>query len=425
MKAQIFGIPKKLFFVGIGGAGMAPLALLAKNAGCQVAGSDCASTPKTAFLQKKGITVNIGHSATNIASDTELLIFSSAVPADNPEREKAFKLGIPQLRRGEFLARIAADYKLVATISGSHGKSSITALLVHILISAGAAPGYLIGAEPNNGDAFSSGNGKNIFITEVDESDGTHTAIISDIGIVPNIEEDHAWSIGGAEQLMHNFATFGQNSRRLIYCAGENTDKLFTNHPNAMRLSKLPETYLGFYGFQAKNAALAVIAAEEFGISREVAESAARSFPGINRRMKLRHSSDNLIIVEDYAHHPSEIAAAITLLRNKYPGVHIRVLLQPHRYARLEYFFEGFKKELAKADSVLILPVFAAWCESGKVDAATLCSALDKAKYLNGTWQEVAHDALIPPAGDKPLLLAVLGAGDINEVFNYLPGNLS
>ena len=136
--------------------------------------------------------------------------------------------------------------------------------------------------------------------------------------------------------------------------------------------------------------------------------------------MNVRRSSEKLVVVEDYAHHPSEIAAAIRMLRFRYPEHHLRVLVQPHRYARLEYFFDGFVRELGKADSAMILPVFAAWSESGKVDSRDLADAIGGAVFLDGDWPEVARVAALPPPDGRPMVLAVLGAGDIERVFDCL-----
>lgn len=410
---------KRLHFVGIGGAGMAPLALLALENGFLVSGSDLVDGSKTAELRKHGITVRKGHAAENVAADVEMLVYSSAVPEDNPERAAASARGIPQIRRGEFLALLAGRYRRVAAVSGAHGKSSTTALLAHILDRVGAAPGFLIGAEMNGAGSFSPGRARELFITEVDESDGTHTFIHPALGLVPNIEEDHAWSVGGAAALLKNYETFGNNCRRLIYCAGPYPDRLFVRHPDALRLEHIPDDYLGFRGFQAANAFLAVAGAIELGVPREAAEQAARSFPGIGRRMNVRRASRELVIVEDYAHHPSEIAAALKLLRLKYPSHHLRVLIQPHRYARLEYFFDDFVRELTRADSVLVLPVFSAWSETGKLDSCDLAAAIPGAAYLSGSWEHIASASVVPVPG-RPLLLAVLGAGDIERVFEYL-----
>ena len=414
-------MPVKLHFIGIGGAGMAPLALLAQHLGHEVSGSDREANTKTDELLHHGICVKIGHAADNLPPKTELVVYSSAVAEDNPERAEAFRRGIPQVRRGEFLAELARSYRRVVAISGAHGKSSTTALLAHILTVAGKHPAFLIGAEMTGCGSFSPGSGRDIFVTEVDESDGTHTFIRAELGLVPNIEEDHAWSVGGAAALMDNFATFGRHCNHLIYYPGEHPDRLFASHPSAERLESPPMEYAGFFGFQAANARLAVAAAEYLGVPRDRAEAAASSFPGIGRRMTVRHDSPELTVIEDYAHHPSEIAASIGLLRRRYPEHHLRVLIQPHRYARLEYFFDGFKRELAKADSVLVTPVFAAWSESGKVDGAALAAALPNAQYVSSDWEKTARVSVAPPCPDRPLLLAVLGAGDIEQVFKHLP----
>ena len=410
-----------LYFVGIGGAGMAPLALLAQHLGYHVSGSDRNSDAKIAELTARGIHVAIGHREDNLPHNTELVIYSSAIPMDNPERLAARRLRIPEKRRGEFLADLARHYRRVVAVSGAHGKSSTTALLAHILTVAGKSPAFLIGAEMNGCGSFSPGSGRDILVTEVDESDGTHTFIRAEAGLVPNIEEDHAWSVGGAENLFDNFRTVAAHCNHLIYYPGEHPDRIFAEHPSAERLEAPPDEYAGFFGFQAANARLAVAAAEYLGVPRDRAEAAARSFPGIGRRMVVHHDSPELTVVEDYAHHPSEIAAAIRLLRRKYPEHHLRVLIQPHRYARLEYFFDGFKTELAKADSVLVTPVFAAWSEPGKVDGAALAAALPNAEYVASDWKETARIAVAPPCPARPLLLAVLGAGDIDRVFKYLP----
>ena len=410
-----------LYFVGIGGAGMAPLAMLAHHLGCEVSGSD-QNADKIAELTGCGIHVDLGHKADNLPQNTELVVYSSAVAEDNPERAEAFRRRIPQVRRGEFLADLAQFYRRVVAVSGAHGKSSTTALLAHILTVTGKHPAFLIGAEMNGCGSFSPGSGRDILVTEVDESDGTHTFIRAELGLVPNIEEDHAWSVGGAEKLFDNFRTFADHCNHLIYYPGEHPDRIFAKHPSAERLEAPPSEYAGFFGFQAANARLAVAAAEYLGVPRDRAKAAARTFPGIGRRMVVRYDSPELTVVEDYAHHPSEIAAAIRLLRYKYPKHHLRVLIQPHRYARLEYFFDGFKQELTKTDSVLVTPVFAAWSESGKVDGAALAAALPNARYIASDWREIARNAVLPPCPAKPLLLAVLGAGDINLVFDFLPG---
>jgi len=414
---------ERCHFIGIGGAGMAPLAGLLLERGVRITGSDLEENAKIAGLRSAGAVIRVGHAAENLPRDTELVVYSSAVTPENPEFALAQKLGIPCLRRGEMLAKFAAQYKRVAAVSGSHGKSSITAILAHILERTGHHPGYMIGAAVNGGgSSASNGEGNDLFITEVDESDGTHTFIRSFLGIVPNMDSDHAWSVGGVEQLHRNFGTFAAQAEHLLYYADPVSDRIFADHPDAERLNLPPVgfTLAGFHGFQARNVQLAVRAAELLGVPEAEALAAAKTFPGIGRRMHVCFDSAELVVMEDYAHHPKEVEAAISFLREQYPGRHVRIVFQPHRYARLEQYFGEFVRVLKAADSVLVAPVFAAWTETGKVDSRALADKLG-AQTVSLPWSSAAKVALKGlPAG--PAVIAVLGAGDVNRILDDLPG---
>ena len=408
----------KLHFVGIGGAGMAPLAALCQLSGRRVTGSDCVMNSKMAHLKSLGIRLFSQHSCNAMPDDTGCLIYSSAVPPENPERAKAFALGIPQLCRGAALAEFCCDYKRVIAVSGAHGKSSITALISHILKENGFSPGYMIGADFNGAENYASGTG-DIFVTEADESDGTHKLLSPWCGVIPNYDPDHAWSVGGEEQLKKNFCEFADRSENLLYYGFRDVEEFCSGRSG--RLEPVPDefSYAGFYGYEAANAFIAVKCCILAGCLECDAEKAAASFPGIARRMSVRFSKEQVTVIEDYAHHPTEVRNSINLLRHRYKNHHLRIIFQPHRYARLEKFFSGFSAELRRADSLYIAPVFAAWSEHGKVDSAMLardCGGI----VVSSEWQKVAADLLIPPTDGKPLLVAVLGAGDINAIFPYL-----
>ena len=414
---------ERVHMIGIGGAGMAPLAGILLARGSRVSGSDREANPKTTALSRSGAMIGIGHAAELLPSDTTLVVYSSAIPADNPERRRAAGLGIPEMRRGAFLAELLKSYRRPVAISGSHGKSSVTALLVHILLECGFSPGYLIGAAVNGGPSSAAGDG-DLFISEVDESDGTHTLVTPALGVVPNVDDDHSWSVGGEEALRRNFSCFAARSARLLYYTSPMTDSLFSSHLNARRLEKESTPFGPFSGFQAWNARLAVEAAVELGVPRTAAEAAATTFRGIARRMTLRHASRRLMIVEDYAHHPEEVACSIATLRADHPGYRLRLVFQPHRYARLAKYLPRLAEELRKADSVVVTPVFAAWSETGPVDGAALASAIGpKACYCAGDWTTVAATALSDPEPEdpRPLLIGVIGAGDIEQIFTHLP----
>ncbi len=415
-------LPQKLHFIGIGGAGMAPLAAIALDCGCRVTGSDREASEKTAALARRGATVFSEQRAENVPADAEYSIYSSAVAFDHPERAAARALGIPELRRGEFLGVIARSFRRVAAVSGSHGKTSITSILSWILHETGCDPGWLIGGSVPGLPPGRRGNG-DIFVTEADESDGTHTALFPAIGIVPNADDDHAWSVGGEEALKRNFQTFAKQSKQLIYYRDRLPGDWFEGHPDALRLTAAfaaDPQFDGFAGFQRTNTALAVEAAVRLGVDRKAALKAAAVFPGVERRMTVRHEGENVTVIEDYAHHPRELEQSLALLKERYPGYHLRVVFQPHRYARLAKYIDELAELLRGADSVLVTPVFAAWCEAGGVDSRELVKRVgDKAEYVEGTWEEIARKARAYD-GPRKLLIAVIGAGDIEKVLPHL-----
>ena len=403
---------------------MAPLAHLALQRGARVSGSDERPNAKTAELEAEGAGIFAGHAAEHLPDDTETVIYSSAVPPENPERRRAAERKIPQLRRGEYLAEFLRGIPRVAAVSGSHGKSTITAMLCRILSRCGKDPGWMIGAEPAEGTASEAGGG-DFFVTEADESDGTHALLLPWLGIIPNIDDDHAWSLGGADILHRNFRTFAARSRHLLYCAGETTDRLLAGHPRATRL-ELPAggfRFAGFAGFQATDALIAREAAVLCGIPRAEATAALRGFKGVARRMTLHHQDESLTVIEDYAHHPAEVKASLELLRERFPGRELRVLFQPHRYARLERYFTDFSRILRNADRLVIAPTFAAWCETGKTDHRDLAAAIPGATAAGDDWRRTAELLLSPSPGGAPAVIAVIGAGDLDQIFAFLPGN--
>ena len=214
-------------------------------------------------------------------------------------------------------------------------------------------PGFLVGGTvcnwPFNGERGSG----DLFVTEVDESDGTHACTRSFIGVVPNVEDDHAWSVGGVEQLNRNFKSYAQKAEHLIYMAGPTADQLFVDHPDALRLTEemavaefqqfFPESLQHTWGgYQKWNAVLALKVLLKLGIPQSQAVEALSRFPGVERRMTLRCESNSVRVIEDYAHHPTELRAALQALREMNPNRRLFVIFQPHRYARLERYFKEF-----------------------------------------------------------------------------------
>jgi len=422
----IFADLRHIHFIGTGGAGTAPLAEIMLQLGYSVSGSDLCLNPQCKRLQEQGASIFKGHAGKNLPAETQVLVYSSAVAAGNPELLQAKKLNIPCLRRGEFLAELSSLYPRTVAISGSHGKTTITAMLVWILQQCEVPCTYLIGGKVNNFPEAASAD-SDIFITEVDESDGTNALFSPFIGLVSNVEDDHSWSVGGTENLMSIFSRFAEQSENLIYVHCTNSLKLFKDHPNVCSLcyNELEQSKgIKFKGFMRVNAALACSAAQKLGVQPDKAIEAVNTFPGVARRMTVHFESPEITLIEDYAHHPTEVARSLELLRQNYPDHHLRVIFQPHRYARLAKYIDAFAEELAKADSVFIVPVFAAWTESGKCNSQTLAELIGaKAVNLDLNWSEIP--AIILNDRPEKLLVAVLGAGDIEKLIPELKSYLS
>ena len=407
----------KVHFVGIGGAGMAPLAKLLSERGCRVSGSDLVFNAKCRELEACGVKIFTGHDAANLPADCDLVVRSSAANQDNPEVAAALNANIPVVLRGGMLAEFAENYRRVVSVSGTHGKSSISSLLSSILVQCGFEPGFMIGAQVRDFPSCSGGADDDIFVTEADESDGTHTLLKNELGIVPNIEDDHAWSLGGSKQLEKNFRIFAANSRRLIYYASPLCDKLFADHPAAVRLEHQPEEFEKLNGFQAANAYIAYRAAVMLGCDEYSARKAAGNYPQVLRRMTEHFRKDGLCLIEDYAHHPTEVKRAIEWLRNTFPDSHLRIIFQPHRHARLERYFNDFADVLSTADSLFVTPVFAAWSESGKFSGADLSAAAGGCT-LSGAWDKDAEIVTSNLADNT--VIAVFGAGDVEEIIPHI-----
>ena len=188
-------------------------------------------------------------------------------------------------------------------------------------------------------------------------------------------------------------------------------------HPDAVRLPEIPEKFGDLHGFQAANAYIAVQAAVILGCDEKAATLAAMDYPQVSRRMTVHKDLPGLTVIEDYAHHPTEVKEALNLLRINYAGRHLRVLFQPHRFARLEKYFDQFAVELSKADSVYIAPVFAAWSESGRVDSAMLARSVG-GTAVSGSFENWSLEVKKDLPDD--CVIAVLGAGDINKVLPFL-----
>lgn len=425
-------------FVGICGAGCRPLAMLLAEASCRVSGSDLQApgVDAAAGFAAAGIEVRVGHREENLPDDADVLVYSPAADASNPELLAAHRRGVPLLRRGEMLAEVARSFRRVVAVSGSHGKSSISAMLAYLLEKSGLDVSYLIGAELSGGlRPWRCGDG-DVLVVESDESDGTNSRLEKlFLGIVPNLEDDHVWSLpGGVEALKANFIRFAGVSEKLLYRGGTLTGELYRNRSDASDLNARADLAgiarrSGKIGFEAENFATVLAAGEVFGIEAEKAAEILSGFPGVERRMSLRASGlgGGVLLMEDYAHHPTELEHSLAYLKKRFPERYFRVVFQPHRYARLARYYDDFVRILRQyPDEVILTDVFAAWSEKGECDSASLAAAVgEKARYAPEPFPQLAKTLCEASktrfrASGRPELIAVVGAGDVAKFTGHL-----
>ncbi|HPN84450.1 MAG TPA: Mur ligase domain-containing protein [Victivallales bacterium] len=432
-KSKVLPIDTSLHFIGAGGAGMAPMALIMKEKGYKVSGSDLADSGNLRLLADNGVKIFCGnHNLKNLPNDKNaIIVASSAISQENPELSTALERGLKIFRRGEFLAKIAESYDKSVAVGGSHGKTTITAMITYCLKELGFSPGFMIGGKMKGLKHSGAAGDGTIFVTESDESDGTNAMISPYIAVVSNIDDDHAWNFSGEEELFANFAKFAFNSQKLVYGKSEKADKIFLKHNSKTALeisntTRLPQAFSEWAPFQKLNALMAVHAVNLLsGTDLEKALLALINFPGVERRFSLRFKNEKLQIIEDYAHHPTELSSLMDSLDKIRKNRRLHIVFQPHRYARLKKYFDRFICELRRADKVTVLPVFSAWTPGNDIKSENLVSELNKnagnndfANFADQDFKSLSKKLL---ADDKePELLVIVGAGDCDKLVENL-----
>ena len=412
-----------IHFCGIGGVGMSGLAHICHQAGLNVTGSDITRNNSITELQKNNIPIFIPQTE-NIPPKTQLLVYSSAVSPNNPEFQSALAQNIPTMRRGEFLAHIAQTYDYTIAVGGSHGKTTVSSILAHIFTELGENPGYMIGGSPAGTlKKAELGKGK-IFITEADESDTSLTHLHADTAILVNIEDDHSWSAGGFNGLKKAFATFAQQAQETICGDSSLAREILSDIPEVTygdidthhAPTPLPGRFNKFNAWIAKQAALS------YGLKDQDIDTALQNFAGVKRRCSTIQKGDNYLLIEDYAHHPTELREFNAAMNEAYPNHKKIFIFQPHRYERVEKYGEEFA-QILKTQKTYITPPFSAWSERN--DTPELTPLLQhNAILLEGDWQQQSEQILIAEQLETPTLYAVIGAATIEKIIPYLKTKL-
>ena len=425
---------RRLHFVGIGGAGMSGLALVAQALGAQVTGSDRTESPYLARLRTAGIEPSIGHEAGNVPDGAEI-VYSTAVGPDNPERAAGRAREESELHRGALLAQVASLKRCLA-ISGTHGKTTTAAMAVVALRACGMEPAYLIGGELRDTGANAEWGAGEWIVVEADESDRSLLELRPAIAVVTNLELDHHVTYGSRLELERTMRAFLDAAERAV----------IWDRPELLRLRDpvdatfdvpAPELEPGGSRFvwddldvrlavpgahNALNAAAALTAARLAGADPATAAAAVSEFRGVGRRFELRgRTSRGSAMYDDYAHHPTEVRAAIEAARTLAPG-RVVAAFQPHLYSRTAALWREFGSALAAADLPVVLDVYRARERPEDFPGVTghlvAAAAADAAAGRRVAWLPGFDDAerfLRGELRDGDLLLT-LGAGNVDAL---------
>jgi UDP-N-acetylmuramate--alanine ligase len=444
---------RRLHFIGIGGAGMSGLALVCAELGATVTGSDRAGSSYIERLRAAGLDPAIGHDAANLPEGAEVVV-STAIGDDNPELALARERGIEPIHRGALLAELCAEKRLIA-VAGTHGKTTTTSMLVWALRALGAEPAFFVGGEvPGLGpgaEAANAGWGAGEWVVaEADESDASFLELKPEIAVVTNLEMDHHSRWGSVAELRRAFRDFVSAADGVAIPAAGGLAELGEGRrviefdETAPGPADLPLAIPGRHNLRNARAALAALDLAGFELespltSPLVALSAKKGevsqgaealvdFPGVRRRLELKGSRRGARIYDDYAHHPTEVRAALSALRELAPE-RLIAAFQPHLYSRTKAFVEGFGAALALADEVVVLDVYPAREEPvGELAGVSGLQVAEAVAERNGgkrVWwlptAEAAHTALGPRLGPGDILVTI-GAGDIFKLGEALVG---
>lgn len=382
---------KRIHLVGIGGSGMSGIARILKEMGKDITGSDLNSSEVTSRLESIGITVFNGHSSANLDKETDLVVFSSAIPQTNPEVKKASRLGIPVMKRGEMLACLVNSCQGIA-IAGAHGKTTTTSMIAMILEECGMDPSFIIGGELQETSLGAKLGDGEYFVAEADESDASFLQLNPFVAVVTNVEDDHLdfyhsidrlreafrqfvsqVKTGGFAMLFHDdpflYSLRDQFRYLIYYGTSPEADYYFTDltkngwgssfavFHHEKCLGRMELSIPGHHN--VLNALAATAVGNELGIPFEVMKKTLIRFKGAKRRLQLLGEVGGIVLIDDYAHHPTEVAATIGAARQFHDG-RLTVVFQPHRYSRTKLLREHFGGAFKGVDQLIVTDIYSA-----------------------------------------------------------------
>ena len=441
---------KTIHFVGIGGIGMSGIAEILADRGLVVSGCDLKASAMTDLLIGRGIPVTIGHDPVHLHG-ADLVVVTSAVKGYNVEIDSALQRGIPVVKRKEILGHIV-NRKRAIGVSGTHGKTTTSAMIAVILEEAGLDPTVIIGGMLRNiGSNAKSGRG-DFLVVEADEYDRTFHELRPEIAVITNVEADHLEYYGSFEAIVEAFRIFatrvkpggavigcvddpivrellekisGATQKVIRYGLSDTAELRATN----IVYSELGSTFEvprvgGFRVFvpgehNVRNALAAIAVARELGITTQATAAGLARFLGVDRRFQILGEFAGAIVVDDYAHHPTEIRATLTAARRGYPKRRVVALFQPHLYSRTRDFAVEFGESLLVADVALVAPIYASREQPIEgITSKLIADAVGGVEYL-----ERSNDAIIEELRRRLQpndLFIAMGAGDVHQIAEAL-----
>lgn len=435
--------------IGIGGSGMSSLAVMLREAGYRVSGSDLNDSAGVDSLRARGIPVAVGHHPDNLGAVT-LVVRSSAVPESNPEVQRAAELGIPVVKHSEMIGWLSTTKRTLA-VAGTAGKTTTTAMLAWILKEAGFDPTALVGGVlPALGSGARLGR-SDFLVVEADEFDRRFLELHPEVAIVTNVEPDHLDYYGSFDAIREAFRQFvgkvpeggwmilcGDDreaatlaaiapERAVTYgldvgvdwrAAGLNPNELggtdFVVYAHENLIGKFRLRVPGAHN--VANALAAMVAAGRVGVDFTTAAAALEQFTGVQRRLENKGEAVGVVVIDDYSHHPTKVRAGLAALREHHPG-RVVCLFQPHHYHRLSSLFDDFARAFGDADLVIVADVYS---PAGRGPSAGERTAQDLARAIQGTTARYGGNLaesteLVVSLARRGDLIVTMGAGDVTE----------
>lgn len=419
----------KIYCSGIGGIGLSAYAALQNAQGHTVQGSDRALSVLTEDLTSQGIEVFVAQDGTHVPSDADVFVYSEAIPEDAPERIKAKQYGIRQISYFAALGEISKDYTVIA-ICGTHGKSTTTAMAAQVLIDAGKDPTVVVGTKvPQLGGRNWRKGDSDIFLLEACEYRGSFLNLHPNIILMTNVDGDHFDAFDSLEDYQNAYREFidrlpddgvvithmnDTECKRII------NSQIPTPNSHIIDADQLPLPKLSVPGVHMQqNAQLVIALANHLDIS---AEDSLKNFSGTWRRFEILGTTDqDVTVVDDYAHHPVEIAATIASAREKFPGRRIVCLFQPHTHDRTIQFYNDFLIAFNAADLVVTTDIYDARpdIEKEMVDINQFTADIHAESVYGGSLTEAKNELCCNILQQNDVLV-VMGAGDVTQVANQL-----